>query len=139
MSFSVKRSAVLWVVALSLAPLAPASDATPSLSINDIAVSRLGASRVLAVFTVSLSAPSLDTVAIEFFTIDGTALAGEDFEHTRGALRIPAGETSARIAVPVLPDSGGAERQFSVSIHSREVEGADAVGVATILPDGGER
>ena len=57
-----------------------------------------------ASFTVALSAPSGRDVAVAFATADAGALAGEDYAARSATLGIPAGATSATIAVALLDD-----------------------------------
>jgi Calx-beta domain/Bacterial Ig domain/RTX calcium-binding nonapeptide repeat (4 copies)/von Willebrand factor type A domain/Bacterial cadherin-like domain len=58
-----------------------------------------------AVFTVTLSSPSKDTITVRYTTSDGTALGGTDYTPTTGVLTFAPGETSKTIAVPVLNDT----------------------------------
>jgi hypothetical protein len=55
-------------------------------------------------FTVWLSAPSTETVTVDFSTVDGTAIAGSDYWPDGGTLTFNPGETSQTITVWVLPD-----------------------------------
>jgi chitinase len=55
-------------------------------------------------FTVWLSAPSTETVTVDFTTVDGSALGGLDYESTSGQVTFAPGETSQTILVWVLPD-----------------------------------
>ena len=50
--------------------------ALPEVNISDVSVDEAAAS---AVFTVNLSAPSLDTVTVDYSTMDQTATAGDDY------------------------------------------------------------
>jgi uncharacterized repeat protein (TIGR01451 family) len=56
------------------------------------------------VFNVTLSAQSLTTVAVDFFSSNVTALAGSDYLATAGTLVFSPGETARAIAVPVIGD-----------------------------------
>ena len=69
-----------------------------------------------ATFTVSLSAPSADTIAVDYATHNGTALAGRDFLDTHATLTFAPGQTSQTIEVPLLsnPLSNPLSEQFSV-------------------------
>ncbi len=55
--------------------------------------------------TVSLSAFSSAPVSVDYATFNDSALAGSDYTHTAGTVTIPAGSTSATIAIPILSDS----------------------------------
>ena len=56
-------------------------------------------------FTVWLSAPSTETVTVDFHTIDGTATAGSDYLPTNGTLTFAPGETSKTIWVEIQGDT----------------------------------
>ena len=55
-----------------------------------------------AVFVVSLSAPSVETVRVDFVTEDLSAVAGVDFLAQSGTLVFPPGTNALTIAVPVV-------------------------------------
>ncbi len=55
-------------------------------------------------FTVWLSAPSTETVTVNFSTSDGTAWAGSDYYATSGTLTFTPGQTSQTIYVEVFAD-----------------------------------
>jgi hypothetical protein len=44
------------------------------------------------------------TVSIPYWTVDGSAKAGEDYKATKGTLEVPAGTLATKISVPVLDD-----------------------------------
>ena len=56
-------------------------------------------------FVVSLSRAAAGTVTVDYFTRDGTAIAGQDYTATSGTLTFAAGETTGTVAVPVLDDA----------------------------------
>jgi subtilisin family serine protease len=55
-------------------------------------------------FTVSLSAAASSAVTVQYASSDGTARTTKDYTSTSGTLTIPAGQTSATIAVPLIAD-----------------------------------
>ena len=67
-------------------------DGTPEISINDAAVSEDNASG--ANFTVSLSAPSGQTVTVDYATANGSATAPADYTAGTGTLTFTPGQTS---------------------------------------------
>ena len=71
-------------------------------------------------FTINLSAPSSLPISINYTTQDSSAVAGRDYvAQTSGQVVIQAGQTSATISVPVLPDANlSVERTFSVALTS---------------------
>ena len=77
----------------------------PALSVNDTSVSEGNGGTTNAVFTVTLSAPSAQSVTVNYATASGTATAGTDFTPTIGTLTFPAGTTSRFLSVPVIGDT----------------------------------
>ena len=76
-------------------------DQPVSLSIQDLTVLEdVGVARVQ--IDVTPAAPTALTVT--YATIAQTATAGSDYESTTGTLSIPAGSTTAGIAIPILDD-----------------------------------
>jgi hypothetical protein len=80
------------------------NDGTPSLSIADITRAEGNTGTVNAVFTVTLTAISGQTVTVAYATADGTATAPADYTTTTGTLTIAAGTASGQILVPVVGD-----------------------------------
>lgn len=73
-----------------------------------------------AVFAVTLSEPAADDIIIEYFTENGTAIAGTDYQATTGSLLFEAGETSKTIQVLVYGRAEGdttEERTFSLRLR----------------------
>ena len=56
------------------------------------------------VFELELSGEVGSDFTVQYETVDGTALAGADYEPVAGTATIPAGETSAFVLVPVIDD-----------------------------------
>ncbi|MEO6740998.1 MAG: S8 family serine peptidase, partial [Chthoniobacteraceae bacterium] len=77
--------------------------AMPTLSINDATTSEGSTD---ATFTITLSAPTVRDVTVDWNTVNGTALAGTNFTAASGTVTIPAGTTTAHVGVtpsgPVL-------------------------------------
>ena len=74
-------------------------DALPDLGIGDVRIVEGDAGTVNAVFTVSLSTASTQTVTVTVQTADGTATAGSDYTPVGPitvTLTFPAGTTSRR-------------------------------------------
>jgi hypothetical protein len=59
----------------------------------------------MATITVSLSASASATVTVQYATSDGTAMAGQDYAATMGALTFTPGETSKQFAIPITQDA----------------------------------
>jgi PKD repeat protein len=79
----------------------------PSLSINDVSVTRDANGTSYAVFSVSLSAPSDRQVKVNFSTADGTAKAGIDYTALAGQIIFSPGETMQTIQIPIQPPKRG--------------------------------
>ncbi|MCA1684330.1 MAG: hypothetical protein LC708_04310 [Actinobacteria bacterium] len=89
-----------------------------------------------AVFTVTLSAASGETVTVNFATADGTA-AGGDYTAASGTVTFLPGETAQTVTVAVTGDAlDEANETFAVNLSG--AAGApirDGQGVGTILDD----
>ncbi len=80
-------------------------DAALTLNINDAATVEGDRGQRAAVFTVSLSQPASQEVAVDFATADGMAQAGTDYRTNWGTIRFAPGSTSQTIAVRVNGDT----------------------------------
>jgi hypothetical protein len=107
-------------------------DPSPVVGVGDAPVAPEGGS---AVFTIALSAPSGRAVSVAYTTVDGSAVAGQDYTARSARIGIPAGATSATVGVALL-DDGAAEPSetfgLRLSAPSAATLGA-ANGGATIL------
>ena len=111
------------------------NDALPSLSISDVTVNE-GAGT--AIFTVTLSAPSGQTVVAFYRTNSGTATTTTDFGAESGALIFSPGETVQSIPVSIVDDAifENSER-FNVTLTAPvNATIARDTGVGTILDNG---
>jgi hypothetical protein len=120
--------------ALSTLDQAVVTVASPSLTVNDVAVSE-GSGH--AAFTVSLSGPSPTVVTVEYATADGTAQAGGDYTATSGTLTIPVGDTIATVSVPITDDAlYEGDETFSLNLsNATNATISDSEGTGTILND----
>ena len=109
----------------------------PALSVSDTSVNEGNGGTTNAVFTVTLSAPSVQTVTVNYATASGSATAGVDFTPAIGTLTFPAGTTSRFLSVPVIGDTlVEGNETFTVTLSGP----VDAVlarpqGVGTIIDD----
>ena len=117
--------------------LARSTVQTPSLSINDVAIAEGNSGTGNAVFTVTLSAPSSQTVTVSFATANGTASAGSDYAASSGMLTFNPGETLRSITVQVNGDTDveGNETFFVNLTSASNASIADGQGLGTILND----
>lgn len=112
-------------------------DPLPSLSINDVGVAEGNAGTTAAVFTVTLSAASGETVAVNYATADGTATQPVDYTATSGTLTFSPGQTALTITVLVNGDTQPeAHETFFVNLSgATNATIADNQGVGTITND----
>lgn len=112
-------------------------DPQPSLSINDVTVVEGNSGTTNAVFTVTLSAASGQTVGVNYATADGTATQPADYTSTSGTLTFTPGQTTRTITVPVVgetvPEAG--ETYFVNLSGASNASIADNQGVGSITND----
>jgi hypothetical protein len=77
-------------------------DPQPALGVADAAAATEGGA---ASFVVALSAPSGRDVSVSFATVNGSAIAGQDYTARSGRLTIPAGDTATTVSVALLDDT----------------------------------
>lgn len=73
-----------------------------------------------AVFAVVLNEAAADDISIEYYTENGTAIAGVDYQATTGTLTFEAGETSKTVQVLVYGRASGdttEERAFALRLR----------------------
>ena len=89
--------------------------ALPSFSVNSLTTTNTSTN---AIFTVSLNAPSAQSVTVGYSTADGTAIAGTDYTSTTGTLTFAAGQTSLTVSVPLIKDTlyGLQTKTFSLNL-----------------------
>jgi len=112
-------------------------DLVPSLSVDDVAAGEGDGGTTPFQFTVSLSGAVSTTVTVGYVTMDGTAIAGEDYAATAGTLTFDPGETSLPVVVQVTGD-GIYENDEVFFLRIQNPVNAtisDAFGDATIVND----
>jgi hypothetical protein len=112
-------------------------DPLPSLSINDVTVAEGNSGTTNAVFNVTLSAASGQTVQVNYATADGTATQPADYTNTSGTLTFTAGTTSQTITVPVIGETiPEANETFFVNLSGATNSTiSDNQGLGTITND----
>lgn len=115
-------------------------DAPPSLRIADVSVTEGNTGTKKASFKVTLSAPTVHTVVVQFETSDlspapGAALGAVDYSTTGGQLVIPPGQTSGTIAIAIVGDrvAEGPETFFVTLTEPEHATLADDTAVGTIV------
>lgn len=78
--------------------------APPSLSTQNVTVLEGASGTVPVVIPVNLSAPTNQTVTVQFETVGGTAVASEDFEALSGVLTFAPGVTTQNVTVLIKSD-----------------------------------
>ena len=111
------------------------NDTVPSLSISDLTVNE---GTGTALFTVTLSAPSGQTVRVNYATSSGTATSGADFGPELGVLIFNPGQTVQTIPVEIVNDSTfELSETFNVTLSAPvNATIANGAAVGTILDDG---
>lgn len=98
-----------------------------------------------AIFTVTLSAPALTTVTVDYTTANGTAIVGghganeNDYGQTQGTLTILPGETSATIQIEIMGDHGVESDNEYFYVNLSNAHGAniaDGQAIAHIIDSG---
>jgi hypothetical protein len=114
------------------------NDPPPSLSINDVSVTEGNSGTVNAVFTVTLSAISGQTVTVNYQTANGTATAPSDYTAIPSTLlTFASGETTKTITVSVKGDTlAEIDETFFINLSgSTNATVSDNQGVGTIVSD----
>jgi large repetitive protein len=116
----------------------------PSLSINDVATSEGNSGSKALSFTITLSAPSAQSVSVDYATIDDTATAGglsasggADYVSTSDSITFAPGETSKQVDVTINGDSlNEDDEQLTVELFNGvNALVLDPQGVGTIRND----
>lgn len=87
--------------------------------------------------TVQRTGGTVGNLSVDYSTIDGTAIAGQDYTAVSGTLNFTAGETSKTIQIPILDDATTEQSEnFTVALSntaSPETVGAPATVLVTVL------
>ncbi len=76
----------------------------PRMRIDDVTVTEGNSGTKLAVVTVTLSKASGTDTLVNYRTANTEAIAGSDYVAATGTLRIPAGQTTGTISIPINGD-----------------------------------
>jgi Calx-beta domain/Glycosyl hydrolase family 99 len=115
----------------------PSTPPTSSLSVDDVSITEGESGTKDAVFSVSLSPPSSNTVTVSWATADGSAAAPLDYTTASGSLAFAPNETSKTLAVAVVGDAlVEPDQAFSVSLTDPvNATIADGAAIGTIAND----
>ncbi|PYQ87572.1 MAG: hypothetical protein DMG02_20530 [Acidobacteria bacterium] len=111
-------------------------DPVPTISISDVTVGEANSGTVNAVLTVSLSNDTDDVVTVNYSTVDGSAVANNDYIPVSGTLTFQPGQMSQVITIAVNAASVG-ELTESFNVDLSGVTGATmnkSRGIVTITP-----
>ncbi|HYY58361.1 MAG TPA: Calx-beta domain-containing protein [Pyrinomonadaceae bacterium] len=114
------------------------SQAPPEINIADVAGKTEGNTGTSnAVFSVTLSKASTQTVKVDFQTQPGTAQPGADYQQTSGTVEFTPGQTAKSITIPVVGDTEDEQNEtFFVELSNPVGAGLpDAHAQATITDD----
>ena len=103
-------------------------DVAPSVSINDVIVTEGDSSTKLAIFTVTLSTASGQTVFVNAIPTNGTAKAPADYTSGGQTITFAPGETRKTFNVPVVGDTLDEDTETFYVLLSSPVNAAIAKG-----------
>ena len=111
----------------------------PAISIADASVIEGNVGTTNMIFAVTLTAPSEQTITVNYATSNGTAVAGSDYIATNGTVTFAPGITNETIAVAVIGDILVEPNETFFANLSNPVNGVlgRAQGVGTIINDDG--
>ena len=105
---------------------------TPNLSINTPGALKENTGPVTLI--VTMKGRSASDVTVEYTTVDGTAVAGEDYTTNTGTLTFAPEETEKRVSIEIIDDEvfeGSDPETFTVQLHN-PVNGDIEAGTATV-------
>ena len=112
-------------------------DDGPTISINDVSIIEGNVGTKTATFTLTLSAASVEAIAVRCTTANGTATAGTDYNSINTVVIFQPGVVTRTVDVVVIGDTT-MEPDETFSVNLSEPFGttiADGTGVGTILDD----
>jgi len=112
-------------------------DDGPTISINDVTITEGNAGTKTATFTLSLSGPSIETIAVRAMTAPGTATPTSDYNSINSVVIFQPGTVTRPLDVLILGDTN-LEPNETFTVNLSEPFGttiADGEGVGTILDD----
>ena len=79
-------------------------DSKPTISVPPVTVLEGNAYTNTTTFSLTLSAASVESISVDFFTSDGTALAGADYFATNGTITFDPGVTNRTLTITITSD-----------------------------------
>ena len=112
-------------------------DDGPTISINDVTITEGNSGTKAATFTLTLSGPSVEAIAIRANTAPGTATAASDYNSIDTVAIFQPGTVTRTVDVAIIGDTN-LESNETFSVNLSDPFGttiADGVGAGTILDD----
>ena len=112
-------------------------DDGPTISINDVSVTEGNSGTKAATFTLTLSGPSVEPIAIRAITTPGTATASSDYNSTNVVVIFQPGTVTQTFDVGIIGDTN-LELNETFFVNLSDPFGttiADGTGVGTIIDD----
>jgi hypothetical protein len=112
-------------------------DDGPTISVNDVSVTEGNAGTKAATFTLTLSGPSVEPIAIRAITTPGTATASSDYNSINVVVTFQPGTVTKTFDVGIIGDTNlESNETFVVTLSDNfGTTIADGQGVGTILDD----
>lgn len=112
-------------------------DESPTLSVSDTALTEGDSGTKTAIFNVTLSEASAETVTVRYETADGPATAGSDYTAKSGVLTFAPGQTRQAVTIDVRGDTQVEGHETFVLKLSNPTKAtiAKATGTGTITND----
>jgi Calx-beta domain-containing protein len=112
-------------------------DDGPTISINDVSITEGNSGTKAATFTLTLSGPSVEAIAVRVETAPGTATASSDYNSVNVVVLFQPGDVTHTVDVQVIGDTNlESNETFFVNItEAFATTIADGQGVGTILDD----
>lgn len=112
-------------------------DDGPTISINDVSVTEGNSGTKAATFTLTLSGPSVEAIAIRAVTAPGTATASSDYNSINLVVLFQPGEVTHTFDVAIIGDTNLEPNEtFFVNLSDNfGTTIADGQGVGTIIDD----
>ena len=112
-------------------------DDGPTISINDVSITEGNSGTKAATFTLTLSGPSVEAIAVRAITTPGTATASSDYNSVNTVVIFQPGTVTRTLDVGIIGDTNlEANETFTVNLSDNfGTTIADGEGVGTILDD----
>lgn len=107
----------------------------PVANVNSPTIVRPRSGNSVITFALTLSGPSSQAISVAYATMDGTAVAGTDYQAKSGTARFAAGVTSINVAVTVLPGTNPNALTFTLRLSNpTNATLGTSSGTATLTP-----